>query len=244
METTSKIVVPISGGKDSQAALIPAMQDGREVIPVFNETGWDHPLTYEHLSYMTDFFGLSLQVTHYDEAPTIPEIVRKYKRFPFGRGRFCTSKFKQTAFKRWLDTQQGELEIWLGIRSEESAQRAKKYSAFNPSHLFAMGDIFPNTYPKRIAERCRYRLPLLETCLEDVFVTIKDAGMKHNPLYDMGFDRVGCFPCLIAGAATQKRAFATEFGKKQWKIIQELENDIGEKYKFKVDETPCAICTI
>jgi len=241
---SSRIVVPVSGGKDSQATLILAMADGREVIPVFNETGWDHPDTYDHLQYMVRFFGVELQVTQYDEAPTMPDIIRRQGKFPFGRGRFCTSEYKRTAFKRWLYTIPGELEIWLGIRSDESGQRKRKYSAFSQSELFAMDDLFPKRYPKKITSRCMYRLPLLESSRDAVFDIIKRAGMKHNPLYDQGFDRVGCFPCLVAGKPTQEKAFATDFGKDQWKIIQQLEKDLGEKYKYQVDTDTCMLCKI
>ena len=239
----AKIVVPISGGKDSQAALILAMRDGREVVPVFNYTGWDHPCTYEHIRYMTQFFGLSVRITQYREAATMPELVRHLGRFPFGRGRFCTSRYKQVAFRRFLKSEEGQIEIWLGIRTDEGPARRKKYSEMVETELYRMDDLFPKEYPAYISSRCVYRLPLVNLTRDAVFQIIADAGMKYNPLYDQGFDRVGCFPCLIAGKKTQQMAFATEFGQQQWKIIQQLENDVGEKYKFQA-ETACALCNI
>jgi len=238
-----KIVVPVSGGKDSQAALILAMQDGREVIPVFHETGWDHPDTHKHLEYMMLFFGLHLEVTKYAEAPTLPELIRRVGRFPFGLGRFCTSEFKRTAMKRWLDTTPGYLEEWLGIRADEGEMRKRKYGDMSSSELFSLDDLSPKKFPKRIVDRVSVRLPLLNVTRVGVFKIIRDAGMIYNPLYDQGFDRVGCFPCLIAGKKTQQLAFATEFGQQQWKIIQQLEKDVGEKYKFQA-ETACALCNI
>jgi 3'-phosphoadenosine 5'-phosphosulfate sulfotransferase (PAPS reductase)/FAD synthetase len=240
----SKIIVPVSGGKDSTATLLLALEDGREVIPVFNETGWDHPDTYAYLQYLEDKTGLTIQKTHYAEAPTMPDIIRRVGRFPFGLGRFCTSEYKRTAFIRWLDTVEGEFEIWLGIREDESGQRRRKYGDMDPEDLYDMDVLFPRKFPKRLKERMKYRLPMLEHTREEIFALIHSKGFKHNPLYDQGFDRVGCFPCLLAGEKTQKLAFETEFGKKQFKIIQILEEELGVKYKFQPEGSPCGECKI
>ena len=238
-----RIIVPVSGGKDSQATLILAMATGKEVIPVFHETDWDHPLTYQHLDYMMDFFHTTLSVTHYFEAPTMPDLIRRNRRFPFGLGRFCTSKFKQVAQKRWLDTLEGDFEEWLGIRIDESGQRKTKYSSYSPVGLYDLEDLSKGKFPIRIRNRVRVRLPLAGHTREDVFRIIAGAGMRYNPLYDQGFDRVGCFPCLVSGRTAQKKAFETDFGQKQWAIIQQLEKEIGQKYEF-YDQDRCAVCQI
>jgi len=237
------IIVPVSGGKDSQATLILAMGTGQEVIPVFNETGWEHPLTYLHLEYMMKFFGVKLNTTHYSDAPVMSELIRKNKMFPFGLGRYCTDRFKQVAHRRWLDTIDGNFEEWLGIRTEESNQRKKKYSDLSPVELYDLDDISPGKYPKRIRNRIKIRLPLVNHTKKDVFRIIADAGMSYNPLYDLGFDRVGCFPCLASGKKNQKKAFETEFGKQQWAVIQQLEKEIGQKYEF-YDGPECMVCQI
>ena len=51
-----KIIVPVSGGKDSTASLCLAIDKVgvKNVVPVFNDTGWEHPLTYEYLDYLND----------------------------------------------------------------------------------------------------------------------------------------------------------------------------------------------
>jgi 3'-phosphoadenosine 5'-phosphosulfate sulfotransferase (PAPS reductase)/FAD synthetase len=241
-----KIIVPVSGGKDSQLTFLLALEDGREVIPVFNETGWDHPLTYEHLKYMESQSGLTIQNTLYAEAPTMPDIIRKFKQFPFGLGRFCTSEYKRTAFIRWLDTVEGTCEIWLGVRKDESGQRKKKYGHFDYDDLYTGDDLFKGKFPKRIKERMRWRVPMVEHTRAEVFEGIHSRGQKHNPLYDAGFDRVGCFPCLLAGEETQRMAYEfDDFGKQQFNILKLLEKEIGKEYKFQPEGSDaCGLCSI
>ena len=46
-----KIIVSFSGGKDSQACLIWAVEKygAKNVQAVFCDTGWEHELTYKHI---------------------------------------------------------------------------------------------------------------------------------------------------------------------------------------------------
>lgn len=105
-----KIIVPISGGKDSQATLTIAMEDkrGLEVIPVYYKTGWDHPETYSHIDKMMNFYNLKLEKTIYKEAPSMVELILQKVFFPNGKARFCSEKFKTVAFKRWADSINGK----------------------------------------------------------------------------------------------------------------------------------------
>lgn len=240
-----RIIVPVSGGKDSQATLHLAMQDkrGLEVIPVFYETGWDHPATYLHLEAMMNFYGLSLRKTKYKEAPTMVELIKRRGYFPNGGTRFCSGRFKTTAFRRWADTINGECEIWLGIRSDESFDRKKKYGSLDEEELYEMDDVFPNGFPKRIRERMKYRFPVLNSSAGDIFNMIKSSMLPHNPLYDLGFDRVGCFPCLCAGKRTQRLAYSLPFGKEQYELIKYLEYWTGQKFKMSGQELDtCSVC--
>lgn len=51
-------VLSVSGGKDSAAMWIYATRElGEQVIPVFADTGHEHPLTYEYLDYLESQLG-------------------------------------------------------------------------------------------------------------------------------------------------------------------------------------------
>lgn len=136
----------------------------------------------------------------------------------------------------------GKCEIWLGIRTDESWQRNKKYGNLDEIELHDMDDVFPKVFPKRIKKRMKYKFPVLNRNTAEIFEIIKNSGLPHNPLYDLGFDRVGCFPCLCAGKKTQKLAYSTPFGKKQYEIIKYLEYWTGQNFKMTEDELKCSAC--
>ncbi|WP_210501704.1 phosphoadenosine phosphosulfate reductase family protein [Pantoea ananatis] len=50
-------VVSISGGKDSLADWLLAIESGVEIIPAFADTGHEHPQTIEYLNYLEDRLG-------------------------------------------------------------------------------------------------------------------------------------------------------------------------------------------
>ena len=246
-----KIIVPVSGGKDSTACLIKAINEyGLDsVIAVHNNTGWDHPETYKYLQYLSKRLNIEIQNTSFKEAPTIPDLIRLRKTFPFGNGRFCTSELKRTAMFRWFKENgyysQMTGECWLGIRSDESNQRKRKYGELDSEELHDYKSVYPQA-PKILSKNVKLRFPILDWSTEDVFSYLKENGVDKNPLYDEGTnDRVGCYPCLLAGKKVQEKMFATEVGKQRLEIIRQLEREIGKKYEmFDTDQGSCEVCKI
>ena len=241
-----KIIVPVSGGKDSTATLLLAIEqkDQRDIMALHNNTGWDHPETYRYLEYLQIETGVEI---HHTKSTTLPDLIRKYKKFPFGAGRFCTRSLKQDAIYHWLRDlgyySSGIAEVWFGIRSNESSQRARKYSGMSADNLYNYRDIFVSC-PKGLAKHAKVRLPILDWSSEQVFEYLESKGIKKNPLYDEGTnDRVGCYPCLLAGKKVQEKMFATDEGKKRLDIIRQLEKEIGKKYEmFDTDQGSCEVC--
>ena len=50
-------VISVSGGKDSTAMWLVAIESGVNHIPVFADTGHEHPLTYDYLDYLESRLG-------------------------------------------------------------------------------------------------------------------------------------------------------------------------------------------
>jgi len=250
------IIVPVSGGKDSAATLCLAIQESGkdEVIPVFNDTGWEHPLTYEYLDYLETRLGLTIHRTiggdrkDGTKARTLPELIKAQGRFPFGLGRFCTTHLKQYALRDWyknnLYNPDDNYEIWFGMRTDESSQRAKKYADVSPYDLHDIGDLFPARYSKKLRATLQVRLPIVDWNTDEVFQYLLESDVKYNPLYDEGTNnRVGCYPCMLAGKKVQKKMLATEYGQQRLQEIKEIEIVIGQKYEmYDTDQGSCELC--
>ena len=57
------VIVPVSGGKDSQVVLSLALAAGHKPVRVHQNTGYDHPLTYQHILEMEAFYGVTIEHT-------------------------------------------------------------------------------------------------------------------------------------------------------------------------------------
>lgn len=251
-----KVVVPISGGKDSQACLKLALEtyDKSEILGLFCDTQFEHPETYLHIDRMRILYGVTIERI---SEGSVPEKVLKYKRFPGGGARHCTSELKIIPSKKFYKAfaeNQGGFQVWLGMRAGESSQRAKRYQDKINTEIYPPHEIL-RSFPKYLYKMgVTFKLPILDWEESDVYAFLDG---EQNSLYKAGFDRVGCFPCLAAGDASKERAFSFgEFGNEQRIIVKDLELRIGRSVfkskggKFRNDGyenemfTGCAMCAI
>lgn len=67
-------VISISGGKDSTAMLLLALERNVEnLIPVFADTGHEHPATYEYVSYLEQALGITIHRVKADFSQAIAD---------------------------------------------------------------------------------------------------------------------------------------------------------------------------
>jgi 3'-phosphoadenosine 5'-phosphosulfate sulfotransferase (PAPS reductase)/FAD synthetase len=248
-----KVLVPISGGKDSQASLKMAIKEHgvSSVRGLFCDTKFEHPLTYAHIERLRTMYG-DLQIDTVSGGSVI-EKTYKYGRFPGGGARHCTDelKIRETRIycNRLAVEQRVGFEVWYGMRSGESAQRAKRYAGKVCDELYAPHDVLPSKYPKYLEKLgVMFRLCILDWTTEEVFDYL---GGEENPLYAAGFERVGCFPCLAAGDAYKEKAFNhDDFGRGQYLKIKKVSKDIGKSIwtskggRFRNENQGCLICSI
>ena len=240
-----KCVVPVSGGKDSQACLKLALEtfDKSEVIGLFCNTNFEHPLTYDHVEKMRGLYGVHIEEVSDGDVETR---CLRYGRFPSGVARFCTDDLKIKPSKRFyenLAVRQGGFQVWYGMRTAESTDRGKRYADFNDIDLYPAHEVLPSKYPKFLADfGVMFRLPIVDWTTAEVkeFVGVENL----NPLYEH-FDRVGCFPCLAAGDGYKVKAFEhDETGQAHWQRVQFIQQRIG-KSVFNNEQTAiCPICEI
>jgi len=225
-----KIVVPISGGKDSQACLKLALHeyDKSEVIGLFCDTQFEHPLTYKHIDWMREFYGVNIETVC---AGSVPEKILGLKTpaFPGGTNRFCTDLLKIQPSKKFykeLAEKQGGFEVWFGMRSDESNERKVRYQDVINTELYPPNEI-QKKYPKYLEKLgVMFRLPVLDMSTAQIFEILSG---EYNTLYSAGFERVGCFPCLASGDKWKRKAFNfDETGRKNFAIVQDIEQQIGK----------------
>lgn len=104
-------------------------------------------------------------------------------RFPSRLAQFCTQHLKTEPLVDYLYAligKHGAVEVWQGVRGEESPRRAAL-----PERDDRGGGL------------TNYR-PLLRATIPEVFAILARHGVEPNPLYKAGMTRVGCMPCIHA----------------------------------------------
>jgi 3'-phosphoadenosine 5'-phosphosulfate sulfotransferase (PAPS reductase)/FAD synthetase len=215
-QVATRVIVPLSGGKDSQACLKLALREFHpsQILGLFCDTQFEHPLTYAHIEAMRGLYGVKIERIC---AGSVEEKVLKYGRFPGGGARHCTDELKiapsRRFYKAFAEKHGHGFQVWYGMRTGESSDRAKRYNEKIDTALYAPHEVM-SKWPKYLAKMgIMFRLPVLDLSSEDVF-EICDG--EESPLYAQGFDRVGCFPCLASGDKWKEKAFAHDtFGAQQ-----------------------------
>lgn len=248
-------LVPISGGRDSQACLKMALEHfpKEAVLGLFCDTQYEHPITYAHVAWLSEYYGVEIRTVCDGD---VLSKSKKYKRFPGGGARHCTDELKirpTKMFCKELATQQGSgFEVWYGMRNQESAARAKRYAGKLPGDLYAPHEVMPSKYPQYLAKMgVSFRLCVLDWSTQEI---IDFCGWENiNPLYHAGFPRVGCFPCLASGDKWKKKAFEfDDFGQSQLIRTRTVADQIG-KVIFtskghaelnNYDDPGCLICSM
>jgi 3'-phosphoadenosine 5'-phosphosulfate sulfotransferase (PAPS reductase)/FAD synthetase len=206
-----KRIVGFSGGIDSQACALWVRRefDPTDVILV-NSDAWgnEHPLTTEFIEwYSANVFPvvmLSPQVQDMgglakgkiadrglkpDDPLTFDLLADLKMFFPSRTKQFCTYHLKLVPQLRWTKANLGGLLAdgfarYTGVRADESTDRGKL-----PEHEW------DETFD------CDLHRPLLKWTKQQCFDYCLGAGEKINPLYTLGFARVGCAPCVNSNKA-------------------------------------------
>ena len=208
-----KVIVTFSGGKDSLAALLWTREHiTNNFTTVFCDTGWEHPLTYEYIHRIADKLHLDLVTLKSKKYDGMVDLAWQKKRWPSVRARFCTEELKiKPTIDYVLDEVQDNMLMIQGIRGAESPARAKmsaqctyfKYY-FEPYGYDKNGKPRKHSYRGKEVRAFREKFaddllrPVFDWSAQQVIDYILAAGLEPNPLYRMGYKRVGCWPCVMA----------------------------------------------
>jgi 3'-phosphoadenosine 5'-phosphosulfate sulfotransferase (PAPS reductase)/FAD synthetase/3'-phosphoadenosine 5'-phosphosulfate sulfotransferase len=169
------IIVPWSGGKDSTAALILAMKlyGRKRVTALFTDTGTEFPQTVEYVERMSKVLGVKVYRAY---AGVDQELEAGRMPMPTHDNRWCTGLKIAAGERALLELASGRTLVILGDRDAESPRR----SARPP--VRGVGEIV-------------FAAPLRFWSAAHVQLYIVAHGIPMNPLYEMGFYRIGCYMC-------------------------------------------------
>lgn len=210
-------LVNVSGGKDSTAVYLRAIELGRPFRAVFADTGNEDQRVYDYIAELSERTGgpevetvradFTRQLAQHRAyilerwpGEGIPdEIVQQAAalheptgnpfldlciskgRFPSNKAAFCTGELKEIPIVSQVVLpmlKQGSVLQWLGIRADESRNRATQ-ARFNRHESGSM-----------------VWRPIFHWTVEDVWAQHRKHGIPPNPLYALGMGRVGCMPCI------------------------------------------------
>jgi 3'-phosphoadenosine 5'-phosphosulfate sulfotransferase (PAPS reductase)/FAD synthetase len=216
-------VVNVSGGKDSTATLLLAIErEAPNLSAVFADTGHEHPATYEYLDYLEGALGLKIRRVR---ACFKMRIANKRE---YIMKKWAADGVPEEHIREALETlvvtgiPMLDLAIWKGRFPSPKARFCTEELKVAPmmDQVFipmtkAYDQVISWQGVRRDESSARavlneteegefgvinYR-PILDWSADDCFQMHRKHGIKWNPLYEQGMGRVGCMPCIMARKA-------------------------------------------
>jgi 3'-phosphoadenosine 5'-phosphosulfate sulfotransferase (PAPS reductase)/FAD synthetase len=242
------ILVNSSAGKDSQAMLDYMVELATaagvldRLVVVHCDLGrieWDG--TKELAERQAQHYGLRFEVVRNGSHADLLARIAKRGQFPGRSTRYCTSEFK-TGQARTLATRlvkesqstgtiakgrQVRILNCLGIRAEESAERANKdpFKHHPRLQVNKAGEVKPGSGWTNTLRWTDEWLPIHGLTVGQVWARINASGVEHHPVYDMGMPRLSCSFCPLASfsanvkAATLRPELAQEYADLEAKFM-------------------------
>ena len=216
------LICKYSGGKDSDVMLELFLRSGVPFEVENGHTTVDAPPTVYHIRKrfkQLEEQGISCRINM--PKMSMWKLIEAKKMPPCRTQRYCCEYYKENNTKnRFCAT---------GVRWAESNKR-KNRKEIEPKgkklseKIMLMSD---NDQKRALTERCELKAdmivnPILDWPDSDIWEYYWSECKMHNPLYKMGYTRVGCIGCPMAGKhrwkefadfPTYKRAYIRAFGK-------------------------------
>lgn len=203
------LVCTYSGGKDSDVMLELFRRSGVPFEVHNSHTTADAPQTVRHIRKVfsvLELEGIKCEIempTYMGDRTSMWKLIPQKLMPPTRIVRYCCSVLKETGCKnRYIST---------GVRWAESSSRKtrgefekigdKKIEAENFSEVMLMND---NDARRRMTELCimKHKMvvnPIIDWTDSDIWNYLLSEHIQYNQLYDLGYERVGCIGCPMAG---------------------------------------------
>ncbi|MBV9075154.1 MAG: phosphoadenosine phosphosulfate reductase family protein [Acidobacteria bacterium] len=179
-----KIALNTHAGRNECGVTVKFLEDfSKDVFPVITIT----PLVIDLADVGTKPGATQRRRSEYSDEDELTFVDLAYikGRFPSRKAQFCTEYLKLRPQQRWLRstlTNRGVgFKRYIGVRRDESTPRR---NAADCDYDTFFG--------------CETERPVASWTKQQCFEYVQSFGEEVNPLYKMGFSRVGCAPCVNA----------------------------------------------
>lgn len=223
-------LISVSGGKDSTATYLLAMESGRPFRAVFADTGNEHELTYEYVARLADRTGGPAVETVRADFSAALQRHREYILRVWPEQGIADEIVSEAAE---LNAPSGNAFLDLCILKGRFPSRMAQFCTQELKELPILSLVadMARTGPvlqwigiradesRNRAKQPRYNRheaggyvwrPILRWTESDVWTQHRKHGIAPNPLYALGMGRVGCMPCINC-RKNELRSIADQF---------------------------------
>ena len=193
------VMVSLSGGKDSLAVLLLVLEAGFDPTLLFLNTGLEFPETIENVKVTAQEYALDLVIADAGDAfwNNVSQFGPPAKDF-----RWCCKVCKLGPTARTImETYPDGVLSFIGQRAYESTQRAKKPRVWENPWVPGQVGASPIQY---------------WTALH-IWLYLFWKKADYNPLYELGFARIGCWLCPASDQADYLEILKVHPEGERWK---------------------------
>ena len=182
---SGKLPLAFSGGKDSLVILHMALDINPNIPVIYSNTTVEFPETLQYVKQLKEEWAINLHVTNNDRSFFQ---MTKERGWAGHEDRWCCKPYKEEPAFQFMTQSGFEAEITGTTRTESIYRRS-----LSPIKL-------PSKDPKIIRVN-----PIYDWNEWEVWRYIRENNIHYNPLYDMGYRRIGCWCCPLNGPSHYKR---------------------------------------